>query len=195
MRCAFSTSMKPELIRFAIFVGLCATGGAVLQGQAVNADAQLIGEFQTRVKRYAALRDGQERGAARLKTTKDPAQIAAAEQALATKIRAARPQAQYGDIFMPAARPLFRRLLAPALKGRDGVENKAALKDDNPGPVPLKVNGTYPEKEPLSTVPPDILKSLPPLPEDLDYRFAGKHLILYDARANLIVDFIPNAIP
>jgi hypothetical protein len=187
--------MKPELIRFAILVALCATGGAVLQGQAVNADAQLIGDFQTRVKRYAAMRDGQEQGAARLKTTKDPAQITAAQQALAAKIRAQRPQAQHGDIFTPAAQPLFRRLLAPALKGRDGVENKAALKEDNPGPVTLKVNGTYPEKEPLSTVPPDILQSLPPLPEDLDYRFAGKHLILYDARANLIVDFIPNALP
>jgi len=33
------------------------------------------------------------------------------------------------------------------------------------------------------------------LPEDLEYRFVGKHLILYDAKAGLVVDFIPNAIP
>jgi hypothetical protein len=40
-----------------------------------------------------------------------------------------------------------------------------------------------------------VVTGRPMLPEDVEYRFAGKHLILYDARANLIVDFIPNAIP
>ena len=49
--------------------------------------------------------------------------------------------------------------------------------------MPLKVNQPYPKAEPLSTVPPDVLKALPVLPEDLEYRFVGKHLILYDARA------------
>jgi hypothetical protein len=61
--------------------------------------------------------------------------------------------------------------------------------------VPLKINVKYPEKEPLSTVPPNVLLSLPKVPEELEYRFVGKYLILRDARANIIVDFIPNAIP
>ena len=37
--------------------------------------------------------------------------------------------------------------------------------------------------------------SLPPLPEDVQYRFAGKHLLLFDVKANIIVDFMLNAIP
>ncbi len=53
----------------------------------------------------------------------------------------------------------------------------------------LKVNMPYPKDEPLSTVPPDVLKTLPVLPKDLEYRFVGKHLILYDARAGLVVDY------
>jgi hypothetical protein len=35
---------------------------------------------------------------------------------------------------------------------------------------------------------------LPQLPEDVEYRIVGKTLILRDVDANIIVDFIPNAI-
>ena len=59
----------------------------------------------------------------------------------------------------------------------------------------MKVNAVYPEKETLSTVPPNVLMSLPELPKDIEYRFVGKHMILRDARANLIIDYIANAIP
>jgi hypothetical protein len=111
------------------------------------------------------------------------------------RIQTARAAAKPGDIFTMESRPVLKRLLRPQLKGPDGAENKAAIKDDNPGPMKLKVNQPYPQDEPLSTVPPDILKTLPALPEDIEYRFVGKHLILYDARASLIVDYIPNAIP
>ena len=37
--------------------------------------------------------------------------------------------------------------------------------------------------------------ALPKLPEDLEYRFIGKRLILLDAHAHLIVDYIDNALP
>jgi hypothetical protein len=153
--------MKAQLICTIILLAAGAMSQTV-QAQTVNANAHLIGDFQIRVKQYAELRDGLATGAARLKTTNEAMEIVAAQQAPAAKIRAARPNAQYGDIFTPEVRPLFRRLLAPQLKGPDGAENKAALRDDNPGPLPLTVNGTYPEKAPLSTVPLDLLKSLPP---------------------------------
>jgi hypothetical protein len=72
---------------------------------------------------------------------------------------------------------------------------KDLIKDDNPGNIAFKINEPYPEKQPLSTVPPNVLKALPPLPEgeDLEYRFIGKHVILLDGRASIIVDYIPNA--
>ena len=34
--------------------------------------------------------------------------------------------------------------------------------------------------KPLSTVPPNILVALPRLPDDIQYRFLGRHLILLD---------------
>jgi hypothetical protein len=47
----------------------------------------------------------------------------------------------------------------------------------------------------LSLVPPALLLKLPQLPKELDYRFVGRHLILRDATANIIVDYILDAVP
>jgi hypothetical protein len=69
-----------------------------------------------------------------------------------------------------------------------------AIMDDNPGELANEINGTYPEGKPLSTVPPNILAVLPRLPDDIEYRFLGRHLILLDTRANVILDRIPFAI-
>jgi hypothetical protein len=104
---------------------------------------------------------------------------------------AARAGAKRGDIFTPEIATRFRRLLRPETKDAD---TKKLIEDDNPGNLKFKVNGPYPDGEPLSTVPPNVLASLPVLPEDLEYRFVGKHMILRDSRANIVIDYIPNAI-
>jgi hypothetical protein len=44
-------------------------------------------------------------------------------------------------------------------------------------------------------VPVNILARLPRLPDDIEYRFLGRDLILLDARARVILDRIPSAIP
>ena len=87
-------------------------------------------------------------------------------------------------------------MLSPTVQGSES-ENKQAIKEDAPEPndIPFKVNGEYPKDEPMSTMPPDMLKALPPLPEFLQFRFVGKHLLLYCSRGNLIVDYMLNAIP
>ena len=164
-------------------------------GPPADATAIVLADFAKRVTAYAELRKSLEKGEARLQQHRDPAKIDAQRKALVANIVNARAAAKPGDIFTIESRPVFKRLLSPQLKGADGKENKAAIDADNPGPMPLKVNQPYPKGEPLSTVPPDILKVLPVLPEDLEYRFIGKHLILYDARAGLIIDYVPNAIP
>lgn len=165
-----------------------------VQSSNVNSDARVLAAFDERVKAYAALRDKVDDGQAALKETKDPAKIAAAQDTLAARMRTARAGAKPGDIFSPDVQRVFHRLLQPELTGKKGAETKATIKDEAPGAMTLKVNTKYPEKAPLSTVPPNVLASLPKLPEGLEYRFVSKHLILLDGRASLIVDFIPNAI-
>jgi recombinational DNA repair protein RecR len=57
------------------------------------------------------------------------------------------------------------------------------------------VNGRYPDTVPLSTVPPEVLQTMPKLSEDMEYRFIGDDLILLDTHAHVIADYIENALP
>ena len=163
---------------------------------AVNPHAAALAGFKARVDAYADLHKRLAKGDAKLTETADPAQISAAKAALAAKLQAARAGAKHGDIFTPDVRPVFKRLLAPELKGEDGRDAKAVLKDDAPAPgtVPFRVNAKYPENQPLPTVPANVLLTLPPLPAPLEYRIVGQHLLLLDTTADLIIDYILNAI-
>jgi hypothetical protein len=44
----------------------------------------------------------------------------------------------------------------------------------------------------MSTMPPDVLAALPKLPDDIQYRFVGNRLILFDVQSHLVVDFVDN---
>ena len=185
--------MSRMLICSVVLVTLAGAGRLSAQAPP-NADAKVLAAFGDRVKQYAALRDKVDGGAARQTQTDDPAKLVAQKKALAANIQKLRAGAKPGDIFTPDVQPLFKRLLKPALKGADGADNAKAIKEEKPA-VALKVNAPYPESQPLSMVPPDVLKQLPSLPEDIEYRFVQKHLILFDSRATLIIDVLPNAIP
>jgi len=178
-----------------------ATGtGAVVQASsqtATNADAATLRDFQERINRYGEMHKAAAKGTAKPKESADPAKIITAQDTLAARIRDARPTAKQGDMFTPETQRIFRRLLAPPLKGEDGRDAKALIKDDAPAPgsIPFKVNAKYPEGAPVPTVPASVLLGLPTLPRPLEYRIVGKHLLLLDTEAGIIVDYIPNAIP
>jgi hypothetical protein len=161
---------------------------------AVNQDAAAIMEFKIRVDAYADLHHRLAMGDAKPKDSTDPATLNRTKAALTAKIQQARASAKQGDVFMPAIRPVFRRLLSPELKGEDGRDAKAILKDDAPAPgtVPFKVNAKYPGDQPLPTVPANVLLSLPPLPAPLEYRIVGQHLLILDTAADLVVDYLLN---
>jgi len=59
----------------------------------------------------------------------------------------------------------------------------------------LQINESYPEKVPLQSTPPTLLMNLPELPKGLEYRILGRELVLRDSDANIIVDYVPNALP
>ena len=162
----------------------------------INPDAAAMAEFKARVEAYADLHKRLARGDAKQKETDDPAKINERTDALTARVQAARTDAKQGDIFTPEIRPVFRRLLAPKLQGAEGRDVKAIIKDDGPAPgtVSFKVNAKYPDSQPLPTVPANVLITLPPVPEPLEYRIVGQHLLLLDTSSDLIVDYILNAI-
>lgn len=150
----------------------------------------IAADFSARIWRYSELRSELEKELPGLRVTRDVREIRRAQRALANKIRVARHGAEQGDIFTPAIGMEFREVLRLEMD----AHTWAAIMDDNPGEFATRINGTYPGKRPLSTVPPNILARLPGLPEDIQYRFLGRHLILHDTRANLILDRISYAI-
>jgi hypothetical protein len=126
-----------------------------------------------------------------------PEQIRARQQKLAAQLRMIRKDAKRGDILTPQVARLFRRLINPEVKGPEGRETKQALEEEDGevAEVWLRVNAPWPESEPLTTVPANILEKLPQLPPDVEYRISNKrHLVLRDVDANIIVDFIYNAV-
>jgi hypothetical protein len=163
----------------------------------VNPDAAAMADFTGRVEGYAELHRQLAKGDAKLEKNSDPVEITKAKAALAAKLQAARASAKPGDFFTPQIRPVFKRLLAPELKGEEGRDTKAVLKDDAPPPsaIPFKVNAKYPENQPLPSVPANILLNLPELPAPLEYRIVGRHLLLLDTAADLIVDYVLNVVP
>lgn len=162
----------------------------------VNPDAAVMADFNARVEKYAALHKDLAKGAAEQKSDRTPEQINEQKAALAAKIQAARASAKQGDIFGPDSRPVFRKLLAPELKGEDGRDAKAVIKDDAPAPgtVSFKVNAKYPENQPKPTMPANLLLNLPRLPDPLEYRVVGQHLLLLDTASDLVVDYLLNVI-
>lgn len=147
-------------------------------------------DFSKRVQRYFDLRSKLQEGLPPLRVTEDVSEIRSVRRALARRIQAARDGAQEGDIFTPAISAEFKEVLALEMNAKAW----AVIMDDNPGEFSHDINGIYPDGKPYSTVPGTILAVLPTLPDDVQYRFLGRHLILLDTRANVILDRIPYAI-
>ena len=156
----------------------------------VAVDGLIVADFSARITAYAELRRSLEEGLPGLVVTANHNEIRRAEEALARRIRLAREGYRQGNIFTPAINAAFKQLLMGVT--RPGV--CASILEDNPGHIAYRTGRPYPRDEPLSTVPPSVLGVLPTLPDDVQYRFVEQHLILYDTRANMILDRIPNAI-
>jgi len=151
-----------------------------------------------RLKQYVELHVKLEQTLPKLPKEATPQQIDKNQRALEKLVREARATAKPGDIFTPEARPVIKRLLATVFGGPDGKQLKASIMDENPvepATIRLTVNARYPDIVPLTSVPPQVLQTLPKLTEDLEYRFVGDWLILLDTHAHVVADYIDDALP
>jgi hypothetical protein len=162
----------------------------------VRSDEALLAEFGARVQVYVDLHECLE-GPPRKVGSRNWTEIYGAIQMLGAEIRAARRDARQGDVFTPEIELLFRRLTREALADVDPDELLLPLNEENPPGLVLtpEVNGRWPDEAALGSMPPKLLAALPLLPADLQYRFMDRDLILWDAHANVIVDFMKDVIP
>jgi hypothetical protein len=142
------------------------------------------------VTRYFDLRGRLADGLPAVTMTDDPREIRRRQRSLAKAIRLARLGAVQGEFFTVAAAAEFKFVLAVIMNAKVW----AVIMDDNPGALRHDIDGTYPDGATRSTMPGVVLARLPRLPDGVEYRFLGRHLILHDVRANTIIDRLPYAI-
>jgi len=182
-------------VRQVAALALVAGWSAALQAQpAVNPTAAAVNAFQHRVAEYMKVHEQAEAKVPDLKETGDPQKIATREAALGETIRSMRAGAKPGDVFAEEFRPLLLQLIRDDFASRS-AKDRRALVEELPAKFQLTVNMTYPATLPLVTVPAKLLVVLPRLPEDLEYRILGRHLLLHDVKANIVVDFVRDAVP
>lgn len=182
-------------------LSLAAAGMLLGQGAAPNKgqadDVAGFKEFTGHVDDYLTLHKAVEKKLPSLKSREElPEMIAAHQQALARKIREARPHARPGDIFTPASREAFRHVIRGVFQDPQTATKRATIRQRARAPsVRLRVNGVYPDAVAETTFPSTLLQKLPPLPDELAYRIVGRDLVLVDRRANLVVDLLHEALP
>jgi len=158
----------------------------------------LLDRFQSAVDGYMALREVVRRTMPPLEISPDAENIRAASDAIAEGIRRARPSAKQGDIFNADVAVLLRLRIGASSRepSCDVAEILAAERDDDDVPSPPR---------PLvhdrldwglgSFMPWCVLRVLPLVPDELQFRFVDHDLVLVDIDASLVVDVLPNALP
>jgi hypothetical protein len=178
-----------------ILLGLALTpvtaGAQVVTQSAVDTSRR---DFLNRVEAYVQLHRTIASSLPPLESTSEIERVIARRAALTEGIRKARNRSMPGEIFVPSVRSYFRDLIRKALAAHPREEARAIL-SEVPRALRVRVNQEYPASAPLATIPPELLSDLPPLPSELEYRFLGRALILRDADANLVVDYVESAIP
>jgi hypothetical protein len=162
-------------------------------GANVNPRAARLNGFNERLDEYISLKKKLETGLTKPRPSDRTTAVEQHRTQLADRIKEARAGANQGDLFGDA-QPIFKEIIVRDAENRS-LRDKYAAMQEVPAQNPPAVNTPYPEKAALATVPPLILVNLPRLPDGLEYRFMGRDLILRDQASNLIVDFVPGAVP
>jgi hypothetical protein len=153
-----------------------------------------VAQFTDAVNRYMNLRWMVEEPLEPEALCSDPEETQRRVERLARAIRTERATARAGDIFSPAVASLFRQHITAA-RYELGAEVGTYLEDaelQNLIELPcLEVNGS------LRWNTGDVLwlfllRRLPSLPPELEYRFVGRDLVLVDVDLNLVVDILKN---
>ena len=197
-------------------VALAAPGCAsrskpVVPPQNVRMDSEVLEEFLEEIVEYVKLHRKLTETIAIAEPASSAQQISDRQRQFTVAIQNARRDKRQGNIFKPEVEAAFRHVLTRELTGAGGQGLRNEIQSGNPKTegvpqqrnprsepmksVPLQVNAYYPDDAPLSSVPPTLLLSLPALPEEVRYRFVGRHLILRDAEANVILDFLRDVVP
>lgn len=159
------------------------------------ADKVVIQAFEKQVKEYVSVRNKLKENAPKLSKDSTPEQMQAYRTALEQSLRSARAGAKRGDLFRPEASDYIRRTLKNEFQGKDRKELRETMFETETQGVVLRVNHPYAQTAELSEMPATLLTKLPQLPKEVRYRFVGRNMLLVDRESNVIIDYMPDALP
>ena len=159
-----------------------------------NAAAAATKAFLDRIREYVVFHNNVEKMVPALTETSDPLKISAREKALGEAMIKQRPNAKEGDFFIKQYQPYLVQIIKQDFSKRSLADRKALIVE-LPKNLKIGVNMIYPTTIPLATFPGNLLKVLPELPKELEYRIVGRHLILRDVTASVIVDLMRDVFP
>ena len=183
--------------RLAIALTATAVVGAApaAEQRPIAPELPVLADFARHLQAYVDLKQAAAATIMPLVPLDDPVEIYRRRDALAVVIKSARSDARQGDLFTPAVAPLIRRAIGAGCEG-DYALLLALAREEFAGPLPEpSIHARWPAGVPVPTMLPRVLAALPPLPAHLEYRFMNRALVLIDIDANLILDFLPDAIP
>lgn len=159
------------------------------------ADKLAISAFEQAVRDYVKLRNQLREKAPKLSKDSTPEQIQMYRTSLEQSLRTARAGAKRGDLFMPEVAEYIRRTLKEEFQGRDRAQIREIVFETEVQGVVLRINHPYAPSAELSEMPATLLAKLPQLPKEMRYRFVGRNMLLVDRDTNLIIDYMPDALP
>lgn len=147
--------------------------------------------FQNRLEAYVNLRDEIARLAELPLEPTDARTAAVQRRRLGSGLRVMRADVPQGNIFGGSVATLFRRIVAATVVNEE-VRYWVELRAHAPGVERVRVNAPFPVNADHD-VHPALLRVLPPLPPGIMYRVVHYDLLLWDARADLVIDMLPGA--
>lgn len=156
----------------------------------------VIPSFADHIKVYLDLEKKLEGSLPGIKSTNNAAEIEQHQRELTAKIVEARRDARQGEVFTTEIAARFRAIIRMTFQEPGSQIVRRTVQEGDPARTfSVKVNSVYPVDSPVQTTPPTLLNRLPELPMQLSFRIVGRNFVLLDNKTNLIVDFIPDAIP
>jgi hypothetical protein len=173
---------------------LWASGPQATPGSSA-AEAAAIKQFDAEIAKYMRLRQKLRSEVQGPVKNSSASQVNNASDALAAAIERSRQGAHVGTIFSEPIATVIKRRIADAVRTENLVPVLADIDDEGKSSITPKVHLRLPVSAQMATMPASLLKVLPALPKEVEYRILGRYLVLRDVDASLILDYIAVAVP
>lgn len=171
---------------------LCVALLPAISPAAEQAQPPALTAFEARLAQYVEIHRRLEGPLPPVASTTDIDEVHRLMDALRSRIRAERVDHRQGHVLSAAMSQLLRDSIRATLTIEDIIETVAELEEHTPPGMPApQVNQPLPEDAPRVMIAPQLLRRLPPLPNELRYVVLAKSLVIWDFHSDLVVDIAP----